>query len=157
MMNSLSIILTIIFLAPQISAYHSSFVPRSSTVNSCQQDKTQPSNRRGSTSLKMVDMQVIKGVAIGLAGLGAGIGLVAFTENQGERGRDRGTVLSDRMATQITGGLMEDVEVSSVADLGSLTDQLEAALKESGGLKSEEVEISEEEIKRKEEEADDGW
>ena len=92
-----------------------------------------------------------------MAGLAAGIGLVAFTEAQGERGKERGAGLSDSMATQIAGKLMEDVEVSSVGDLGSLTDQLEAALKASGGTEDEELEMSEEEMKRIQEEADDGW
>jgi hypothetical protein len=61
------------------------------------------------------------------------------------------------MATRIAGQLMEDVEVSSVSDLGSLTNQLEAALKESGGAKEKELEMSQEEKKRIAEEADDGW
>lgn len=100
---------------------------------------------------------VIQGAGIAVAGLAAGIGLVAFTEAQGERAKERGAGLSDSMATQIAGKLMEDVEVSSVGDLGSLTDQLEAALKASGGTEDEELEMSEEEMKRIQEEADDGW
>ena len=59
------------------------------------------------------------------------------------------------MATEITGGLMEDTEVSSVSDLGSLTSQLENALKETGTVEVEEM--TEEEKKRIAEEADDGW
>ena len=97
------------------------------------------------------------GGAIGLGGFVAGIGMLTFAEAQGERGKERGSGLSDSMATQITGMLMEDVEVSSVEDLGSLTSQLEQALKESGGAKDDEFEMTEEEIKRLEEEADDGW
>eukprot|EP00593_Proboscia_inermis_P004734 CAMPEP_0171322594 /NCGR_PEP_ID=MMETSP0816-20121228/115061_1 /TAXON_ID=420281 /ORGANISM="Proboscia inermis, Strain CCAP1064/1" /LENGTH=147 /DNA_ID=CAMNT_0011821115 /DNA_START=97 /DNA_END=540 /DNA_ORIENTATION=+ len=142
----------------QISAYQGSFTPRSLTFTS-QRQGNRPS-KSGSSSLKMLDMpdiQVLKGTAIALAGVGAGIGFALFTEDQGERGRERGTVLSERMSTQITGGLMEDVEVSSVGDLNSLTSQLEAALKESGGVKGEEVAISEEEKRRMEEEAEDGW
>lgn len=55
---------------------------------------------------------------------------------------------------------MEDVEVSSVADLGGLTAQLENALRESGtGNKDklQEIELTEEEKKRIAEDADDGW
>ena len=92
-----------------------------------------------------------------MAGLVAGIGLVAFTEAQGERAKERGSGLSDSMSTQIAGQLMEDVEVSSVEDLGSLTDKLEAALKASGGAEEEELEMTEEEKKKIMEEADDGW
>ena len=97
------------------------------------------------------------GGAIGFGGFAVGIGMVTFAEAQGERAKERGGGLSDSMSTQITGMLMEDVEVSSVEDLGSLTSQLEQALKESGGAKEDEFEMTEAEIKRLEEEADDGW
>ncbi|VEU33552.1 unnamed protein product [Pseudo-nitzschia multistriata] len=60
------------------------------------------------------------------------------------------------MSTQLSGMFMEDVEVSSVEDLGSLTSQLEEALKKSGGAEEEVFEMTDEEIKRLEEEADDG-
>ena len=108
----------------------------------------------------MVDQNVILGAGIAIAGTAAGIGLVAFTENQGERARERGSELSDSMATKITGSLMEDVEVSSVSDLGSLTSQLENVLKESGGVdgkKMKEMELTEEEKQKIKEDADDGW
>ena len=52
---------------------------------------------------------------------------------------------------------MEDVEVSSVADLGTLTSQLEQALRASGGTSDEELVMTEEEKKKLAEEADDGW
>jgi hypothetical protein len=114
-----------------------------------------PVHPRESTSLKMVDDNLIMGGAIGVFGLAAGIGLVAFTESQGERAKERGSGLSDSMSTRIAGALMEDVEVSSVDDLGSLTSQLEKALKESKG--AEITEMTEEEKKKIEEEAEDGW
>ena len=104
-----------------------------------------------------MDDVVLQGAGIAVAGLVAGIGLVAFTEQQGERGKERGGNLSDSMSTRITGKLMEDVEVSSVSDIDSLTSQLEKALKETGGAKDEEFETSEEDKKRMIEEADDGW
>jgi hypothetical protein len=124
------------------------------------------------------------GVAIGVAGFAAGIGMVAFAEAQvstfqelcnargrsfelinhirffipqGERAKERGGGLSESMSTQLSGMLMEDVEVSSVEDLGSLTNQLEAALKASGGTTDEELVMTEEDKKRLQEEADDGW
>ena len=37
----------------------------------------------------MVDQQVLMAVGIAIAGLAAGIGLVAFTESQGERAKER--------------------------------------------------------------------
>ena len=61
------------------------------------------------------------------------------------------------MATNLSGMFMEDVEKSSVSDIGSLTNQLEKALKESRDDLDEDFEISEEEKKRMEDEADDGW
>ena len=107
--------------------------------------------------LNLLAGNVIQGAAIAVAGLGAGIGLVAFTEAQGERAKARGGGLSDNMSTQLSGMLMEDVEVSSVEDIGSLASQLEQALKASGGTTDEELQMTEEEKKRIEDEADDGW
>jgi hypothetical protein len=52
---------------------------------------------------------------------------------------------------------MEDVEVSSISDLSSLTEKLEAALKQTGGANEKELAMSEEDKKRIAEEADDGW
>lgn len=105
----------------------------------------------------MVDNNLVLGGAIAIGGLAAGIGLVAFAENMGERSKARGGGLSDSMATKLSGALLEDVEVDSVSDLSSLTEKLEAALKESGGAKDQELEMSEEDKKRIAEEADDGW
>ena len=80
-----------------------------------------------------------------------------FVGIQGERAKERGAGLSDSMSTQLSGMLMEDVEVSTVEDLSSLTSQLEQALKATGGTSEEELQMSEEEKKRLEDEADDGW
>merc|ERR1712113_120975 len=113
-----------------------------------------------STTLKMVDQNVLIGGAIGVGSFALGIGMVAFTENAGERAKQRGSGLSESMSTKIAGSLMEDVEVSSVSDLGSLTSQLENALKESGGVddkKMDELELTEEEKQKIAEDADDGW
>ena len=100
---------------------------------------------------------VIQGAGIAVAGLVAGIGLVAFTEAQGERAKERGGGISDSMSTQLSGKFLEDVEVSSVDDIGSLTSQLEEALKKSAGTETEELEMTEEEAQKLREEADDGW
>ncbi|KAL3761724.1 hypothetical protein ACHAW5_005975 [Stephanodiscus triporus] len=115
------------------------------------------SSKSSSSSLSMVDSNVLMGGGIAVAGLVAGIGLVSFAEGMGERSKARGGGLSDDMAMKITGGLMEDVEVSSISDLSSLTEKLEAALKQTGGADEKELTMSEESKKRIAEEADDGW
>jgi hypothetical protein len=94
---------------------------------------------------------------VGVLGLAFGIGMVAFTEGQGERAKERGGGISENMATKIAGQLLEDVEVSSVSDLGSLTSQLEKALMETGAAAEEELKMSEEDKERIAKEADDGW
>ncbi|GMI20857.1 hypothetical protein TrRE_jg7672, partial [Triparma retinervis] len=81
------------------------------------------------------------------------IGVVAFTEKAGEKTVERGG-LSESMATSMSGAFMEDVEVSSVSDVGDLVSRLEEALKEAGG---DVEELSEEEKAKIAEEADDGW
>lgn len=147
------------------SAEGFSFVPSSSRAPLYQQSSqfngvAKSRSASGGSSLQMVDSTVIQGAAIAVAGLAAGVGLLAFTESQGERGKARGGGLSESMATQIAGKLMEDVEVSSVSDVGSLASQLENALKASGGVdddKVKELEMTEEEKQKKIEEADDGW
>ncbi|GAX14983.1 hypothetical protein FisN_12Lh322 [Fistulifera solaris] len=111
---------------------------------------------RSTTSLHMVDQNVLLGAAVGVGGLAFGIGLVAFTEQQGERAKERGGGLSESMSTRIAGGLLEDVEVSSVDDLGSLTAQLENALRQTGKT-GESFEVSEEAKRKALEDADDGW
>lgn len=139
------------------SSSRSSLAPPSSSYK---QLTASSSKKQSSSSLQMVEQNVLLGAAVGISGLIAGIGLVVFTENQGERAKSRGTGLSDSMATKIAGSLMEDVEVSSVSDLGSLTSQLENALKESGGInddKLKEIELTEEEKQKIKEDADDGW
>lgn len=110
------------------------------------------------TTLSMIDQNWLMGGGIAVVSFGLGIGLVAFTETQGERAKERGGGLSDDMSTKLSGMLLEDVEVSSVSDLNSLTSQLEAALKESKGENIEkEIEMTEQDKKRIAEEADDGW
>jgi hypothetical protein len=132
--------------------------PITSTRPSLISGVSRPSRRSSSSSsLKMLEQNVIIGIGVGITSFAAGIGLVAFTEVQGERAKARGGGLSEGMSTRITGGLMEDVEVSSVSDLGSLTNQLEMALRQSGGADDKAFEIDEEERKRIQEEAEDGW
>merc|ERR1711982_44095 len=109
--------------------------------------------RRKRSSLSMIDQSIILGGGTAMAGVVAGVGLVAFAESMGDRSAERGIGLSDNMSTKITGGLMEDVEVDSVEDLSSLTDKLEAALMKSGGADQEALQLSDDDKKRI---ADDG-
>jgi len=153
-MKSTSIIALIAL--PLVQGFSSSFVARSNKPafqsKSSQLTQTQRS-KSSSTTLSMIDQNVIMGGAIGVLSFGAGIALVAFTESAGTQGGG----VSEEMSTRIAGSLMEDVEVSSVADLSSLTSQLEAALKESKGEDMEDLAMTEEEKQRIVDEADDGW
>eukprot|EP00567_Pseudictyota_dubia_P004393 CAMPEP_0197436798 /NCGR_PEP_ID=MMETSP1175-20131217/4189_1 /TAXON_ID=1003142 /ORGANISM="Triceratium dubium, Strain CCMP147" /LENGTH=151 /DNA_ID=CAMNT_0042966179 /DNA_START=124 /DNA_END=579 /DNA_ORIENTATION=+ len=151
MMVRVSIALCLAGFLPSTAAY--AFVPGQQTVQTPLPRSITSKSRNPSTTLSMVDANVIQGAGIAVAGLAVGIGMVAFAEKMG----DRGSGVSDDMATKLAGSLMEDVEVSSVQDLGSLTSQLEAALKESGGAEDQELKMTEEDKKRIEEEADDGW
>jgi hypothetical protein len=143
--------------APAVSGY--AFV--SSSSRNTLQSQTSVSSavvskRSTSTTLKMFEQNQLMGAGIAIAGTLAGIALVAFTEQAGEKGSG----VSESMATNIAGSLMEDVEVSSVGDLGSLTSQLENALKSSGGVddkKMNELDLTEEEKKQIAEDLDDGW
>lgn len=161
--------LSAFFLSAAVAAHQASgyaFVAKRSIL-SVQIRLQQPYNRhregrRGQqcgshTAMQMVDQNVIQGAGIAIAGLAVGIGLVAFTEAQGERAKARGGGLSETMSTRIAGALLEDVEVSSVSDISSLTSQLEKALKESGGASEQELVMTEEDKKRITDEADDGW
>eukprot|EP00980_Cylindrotheca_fusiformis_P030798 scaffold25436_cov127-Cylindrotheca_fusiformis.AAC.6 len=143
----ISALLISCFALKEVNSFTNSFTSNSNGFNV----------PRSQSSLEMVDSTIIQGAAIAVAGLGAGIGLVAFTEAQGERARERGAGLSESMSTQLSGMFMEDVEVSSVNDVGSLTSQLEAALKAYGGTTDDDLDMSEEDKKRIAEEADDGW
>ncbi|KAL3810059.1 hypothetical protein ACHAXA_007809 [Cyclostephanos tholiformis] len=156
-----SIVATLLFLSTH-SALGFTFVPSStppkrhtSKINTTPQDPIAFTSF--SSSLSMVDSNILMGGGIAVAGLVAGIGLVSFAEGMGERSKARGGGLSEDMAMKITGGLMEDVEVSSISDLSSLTEKLEAALKQTGGADEKDLAMSEEDKKRIAEEADDGW
>ena len=159
MKSILSIATILCLLAPSTLGF--AFVPSSASRSNFVSIKNalplNKAHRNDSSSLSMVDNNVLMGGGIALAGLAAGIGLVAFAEGMGERSKARGGGLSDGMATKLVGGLLEDVEVDTVSDLSSLTEKLEAALKESGGADAKELEMKEEDKKRIAEEADDGW
>lgn len=142
----------------QPSSYRSVVTPQNTQYNTQHKSTSRSSSSSSSSSqLSMIDSQILLGGGIALAGVSAGIGLLAFAEGMGERAKERGGGLSDDMSTRIMGGLLEDTEVDAVSDLSSLTEKLEAALKESGGANEEELTMSEEDKKRIAEEADDGW
>ncbi|KAL7434673.1 hypothetical protein ACHAXH_002371 [Discostella pseudostelligera] len=158
-----SIATTILCLSAPLTTLGFAFVPSSasrssiSIKNAQSPRNTHRNHKSASSSLSMVDSNILMGGGIAIAGLAAGIGLVAFAEGMGERSKARGGGLSDGMATKLVGGLLEDVEVDTVSDLSSLTEKLEAALKESGGADAKELEMKEEDKRRIAEEADDGW
>jgi len=104
----------------------------------------------------MIDQVVLQGAGVGLAGIVTGIGLIVFTENQGERSNARGS-LSEGMSTRMAGGLIEDTDKTSFGDLGGLTSQLENALKESNSEFTEELELTEAEMAKIAEDLSDGW
>jgi len=68
---------------------------------------------------------------------------------------ERGSV-SNELQTQMSGMMMEDIEVNTVSDLGGLTSQLENALKENSSDYTE-VELTDAEKKKIAEDLDDGW
>ena len=138
----------------QPSSYRSVVTPQNTQFNIQSKSTSRPTS---SSQLSMIDSQILMGGGIALVGVSAGIGMLAFAEGMGERAKERGGGLSDDMSTRIMGGLLEDTEVDAVSDLSSLTEKLEAALKESGGANEEELTMSEEDKKRIAEEADDGW
>jgi hypothetical protein len=154
-MRNVLVFASIISLAQAYTTFVAPGAARSKLHSQSNAITVRESRARSSSSLKMVDDNIILGAGVAFAGLAVGIGLVSFTESVGERSKARGGGLSEDMTTRITGMLMEDVEVSSVNDLGSLTGQLEAALKETGA--KENFEVSEDRKKEIEAEADDGW
>ena len=141
----------------QPSSYRSVVTPQNTHYNTQSKSTSRSSSSSSSSQLSMIDSQILLGGGVALVGVSAGIGMLAFAEGMGERAKERGGGLSDDMSTRIMGGLLEDTEVDAVSDLSSLTEKLEAALKESGGANEEELTMSEEDKKRIAEEADDGW
>ena len=81
--------------------------------------------------------------------------MLRFAEAQGEKGLERGAGISENMSKKYAGMFMEDAEISSIEDLGSLTSQLEQALKATGS--SEDFEMSEEEKQKVKDELETGW
>jgi len=113
------------------------------------------------SALKMVDATTIEGAGIAVAGLAAGVGLLAFTEKQGERGMERGGGLSDDMSNNLAGGMVVE-KTEELVDAGGLAAQLENALK--GSSSDSEIStsntaalLSELDITADREVNDDGW
>ena len=101
----------------------------------------------------MVDTNVIIGVAVGLGGLGGGIGLVAFAEGQAERFEERGSdAMSDETRSKLASQFMEDVEMQAVG-LDDTISKMEAAMAKRQGIDVEELD-KEVTVTEK---LDDGW
>lgn len=99
-----------------------------------------------------VDTQVILGVGVGVAGVAAGVGLMAFQDNQVARAEARGSdVVSDVTKTKLSAQFMEDVEMGSVG-LDDTVSKMERAIAKRKGLKVEELEAP---VAR--DVIDDGW
>ena len=101
----------------------------------------------------MVDTNVIIGVAVGVLGLGGGIGVMAFAEGQVERFEERGSdAMSDETKTKLASQFMEDVEMQAVG-LDDTISKMEAAMAKRQGVDVEELEknIDVDEV------LDDGW
>merc|ERR1711988_1243403 len=100
--------------------------------------------------LRMIEMDTntITVLALMVAGIGGGVGLLAFIESAGERTMERGTV-SGELQSKLEGKFMEDTELvdSSIDDLIS---KLEKA--QSADSKDEEKPTTEAKTP-----ADDGW
>lgn len=65
-----------------VSSVHQSSFQTSRNKNLKSLCNHQSITRTSTTSLQMVDQQVLMGAGVAIAGLAAGIGMVAFTENQ---------------------------------------------------------------------------
>ena len=62
----------------------------------------------------MVDLNVVIGVGVGLAGIGGGVGLVWWTEQAGSIAEERGSdAMSEETKNRMAGMFMEDVEMSA--------------------------------------------
>ncbi|CAM9367307.1 unnamed protein product [Heterosigma akashiwo] len=104
-----------------------------------------------------MDTNTLIGVAAGLGGLVGGIALVAFTEQQGVRSEERGAI-SESLRSDLSGKLLEDFEVQGT-EVDDVVTRMQKALAEVKGVDESKVvaELTEEEKKKKAEEADDGW
>lgn len=104
-----------------------------------------------------MDTNTLIGVAAGLGGLVGGIALVAFTEQQGVRSEERGAI-SENLRSDLSGKLLEDFEVQGT-EVDDVVTRMQKALAEVKGVDESKVvaELTEEEKKKKAEEADDGW
>ncbi|CAM9115246.1 unnamed protein product [Phaeothamnion confervicola] len=101
-----------------------------------------------------LDQNTIVGIAAGVGGLALGIGLVAFTEQQGERTAARGD-LSENVAAKLSAKLLEDADMDET-DVESVTDRMRKALM-ADQTAEQEKEMQDKIAAKKTEEEDDGW
>ncbi|CAN0476006.1 unnamed protein product, partial [Laminaria digitata] len=88
------------FVVPSTSLALAHTAPPTSTAflgvaSSLSRRPSSPPSSSSTSSLKMVDQNVIIGAGVAFAGLAAGAGMVAFTEAQGERTAERGAISAD--------------------------------------------------------------
>ncbi|CAM9207161.1 unnamed protein product [Chrysoparadoxa australica] len=106
------------------------------------------------TNLQMMDQNILIGVAAGAGGLIAGLGIMAFTESQGERTSARGS-LSEDMALKLSAKLMEDIDVDDT-DVQSVTSKMREALAQAQ-TDEETAAMDRKKEEQKMEDLDDGW
>eukprot|EP00612_Vaucheria_litorea_P001780 CAMPEP_0171453762 /NCGR_PEP_ID=MMETSP0945-20130129/1336_1 /TAXON_ID=109269 /ORGANISM="Vaucheria litorea, Strain CCMP2940" /LENGTH=102 /DNA_ID=CAMNT_0011978685 /DNA_START=199 /DNA_END=507 /DNA_ORIENTATION=+ len=100
-----------------------------------------------------LDQNTLIGIGAGVGGLALGIGLVAFTENQGIKTSERG--LDEGVANKLQAKLLEDFEVED-DDVSSVTDRMRKALQK-GKTDEELKDLEEKKRAAKKEAEDDGW
>jgi hypothetical protein len=100
-----------------------------------------------------LDQNTITGIAAGVGGLVLGIGLVAFTEQQGERTSERG--LDESVANKLQAKLLEDFAMEE-SDVGSVTQRMRTALREQM-TDEEKAAMAVKKANLKREKDDDGW
>ncbi|KAG5184990.1 hypothetical protein JKP88DRAFT_219548 [Tribonema minus] len=141
-----------------VSGFHMASCRQSQWVGGCvaRVSRAPQQQRAGSsTAIAMeMDQNTIIGIAAGVGGLALGIGLVAFTEQQGVKTAERG--IDEGMANKLQAKLLEDFELEE-NDVTSVTDRMRAALKQD---KTEEelAELAAKQLAaRSKEREDDGW
>lgn len=110
---------------------------------------------RSSGAMRMVDQDVLMAGGVALAGVICGAGLVAFTEAQGERTAQRGSI-SDTTKQKMSAQFMEDDEMPSNYDVDDVRSRMRAALR-ADQTAEELAQMTAKATAREVEEADDGW
>ena len=128
------------------------FVLASGVSGLVSHSRTLPSAKHRARVVVNVDANVIAGVGVGLVGLAAGVGIMAFQDNQVARAEERGSdVVSEATKTRLSAQFMEDVEMNALG-LDDTVAKMERALaKRKGDVNKVIGEVEKKEV------LDDGW